>query len=94
MLVSDIFDNVWKIFSLNKYEQDSLKANNNAGVNGVLMGYCKLDKLAGIKEKPRKRKKLLLHRIILLLKGKMVWYYLIFCGMLIFSWIYLKNIQI
>lgn len=54
------FSKLWKVFLLSRHEQKLLEKNEFSGKNGILMGYCKLDGLADIKPKKRKRKKIII----------------------------------
>ncbi len=54
------FKKLWKIFLLDKHEQELLLANNPIATNGHLVGYSKLDRLASIEKKLRSRKKIII----------------------------------
>ena len=60
MFNSESLQRLWKLFWLDKHEQDLSKTNDNGGFNGKLFGYCKMDKLIQIKETKRTRKKIII----------------------------------
>lgn len=52
--------NLWRIFSLEKYEYDNFKMNFIKGSNAQLTGYCKMDKIIDITRKINQNKTIIL----------------------------------
>lgn len=54
------FNLLWKVFTLNNFEYKQLQKNYIGGINGLCLGYSKMDRLNDINIKNRERKRIII----------------------------------